>query len=383
MVSSASGNPWYRHVLDSHAARLGIAGAVAAALVLPLLITFIASGPPADRLWAVVLAAALFTGVCPFTVRTDGRGEGRWLLIVIITVLATAVTAADPPRNWSVLFLYPAVAAGTLLDPRRAVGGVLGVALVAGLTTWSVTVDADTAVEIGLQSVLAGAGASIVVRLLLVNRELTAARAQVARLAVVAERERIARDLHDLLGHRLSLITLKAELTRRLLPDHPERAKAEAGDIEAASREALGDVRAAVSAYRRPRLAHELDAARYALETAGVHVDVEVDAGAGHLDDSTDELFGWTVREGVTNIIRHARAGVVSIVIRRGDADDVLEIVNDGASSDAPSPGAGNGLRGLSERAAELDGALRADPLPDGRFRLRVRCPRSAEGGAP
>ena len=138
------------------------------------------------------------------------------------------------------------------------------------------------------------------------NQELQAARRELARLAVAEERARIARDLHDTLGHSLSVIALKSELARRVLPDDPERAAAEIGDVERVAREALASVRDTVSGYRQPTLAMELAGAREALTAAGIDGDVE--PAPDGLPREVDAVLGWAVREGVTNVLRHSDA---------------------------------------------------------------------------
>jgi two-component system sensor histidine kinase DesK len=206
-----------------------------------------------------------------------------------------------------------------------------------------------------------------------------------ARLGAADERLRIARDLHDLLGHGLSVISLKAQLAGRLLPAAPERAAVEVADIELVSRRALEDVRTAVSGYRRLRLDSELLGARFALEAAGVTTEIEHHAGG--LPDDIDEAFAWSVREGATNVIRHARARNAVIRTRHEDRAAMLEVVNDearagGQVEPAPAGGSerGSGLVGLAERAAALGGRVEAAPKPEGGYRLAVIIP--LPGGA-
>ena len=128
------------------------------------------------------------------------------------------------------------------------------------------------------------------------NRELCEARAELALSAVAAERERFARDLHDLLGHSLSVIAIKSELAGRLLPGSPERAAAEVADVEHVARQALREVREAVSGYRRPTLDDELEGARVALSAAGI--DAEFERAPVPLDPEVEAVLAWAVREG-------------------------------------------------------------------------------------
>jgi two-component system sensor histidine kinase DesK len=211
-------------------------------------------------------------------------------------------------------------------------------------------------------------------RIIAQNHALTAARAEVARLAAENERSRIARDLHDLLGHSLTTITVKAGLARRLAETgDAERALAEISAVEQLSRRTLSDVRAAVSAQADVTLADELATAREVLRAAGVIA--ELPPTVAETDPALSELFGWVVREGVTNVVRHAHATHVRVMI----GPRFVEITDDGAGGPAT---VGNGLRGLRERAEALGGALTATGGLSG-FRLRVEVPDRAHVEAP
>ena len=173
------------------------------------------------------------------------------------------------------------------------------------------------------------------------QQELGAARRENARLAVEEERGRVARDLHDILGHSLTVITVKAELAGRLIDLDPARAKAEVESLEALSREALADVRRAVEGFREISLAGELVTARNALRAAAIEPDLPtaVDEVPGDLR----ELFAWVVREGVTNVVRHSRARHCTITV----SPDRISVRDDGVAPDEAVISAG--LRGLRE----------------------------------
>ena len=185
------------------------------------------------------------------------------------------------------------------------------------------------------------------------SEKLRIADEEIEHLAKTAERERIARDLHDLLGHTLSLITLKAELARKLVDRDPQRAKQEMLDVEQTSRAALADVREAITGYRGEGLAAELIRARKTLETAGVVV--HSDISELPLTPAQETVLALALREAITNVVRHAQAQQCSVRLQREDDVCTLEIADNGRGADAPE---GNGLRGMRERLEALGGSL-------------------------
>jgi two-component system sensor histidine kinase DesK len=176
---------------------------------------------------------------------------------------------------------------------------------------------------------------------------------EIEHLAKVAERERIARDLHDLLGHTLSLITLKAELARKLVDRDPQRAKQEMLEVEQTSRAALADVREAISGYRGEGLAAEVLRARKTLETAGIAVHSDITELP--LSPAQETVLALALREAVTNVVRHAQARQCDVRLGQRDNLCTLEIADNGRGADAPE---GNGLRGMRERLEALGGSL-------------------------
>ena len=207
-----------------------------------------------------------------------------------------------------------------------------------------------------------------VVQVMRGNQALAEARAELSQLAAENERMRIARDLHDLLGHSLTTITVKAGLARRLGPTDPARALSQIAEVEELCRLALADVRSAVSGYRDVTLAGELARGRELLWASGIAADLPTATDV--VDPEHQELFGWTVREGLTNVVRHASARSCAVRLSRS----VIEIVDDGVGE--PLPGAdvppGNGLSGLRERVAAAGGLIDAGPLQSGGWALRV-----------
>jgi two-component system sensor histidine kinase DesK len=197
--------------------------------------------------------------------------------------------------------------------------------------------------------------------------ELNAARKDMAELAVQEERNRFARDLHDILGHSLTVITVKAELAGKLIEANPTRAAAEVADVESLARAALADVRAAVAGYRELSLAGELVSARAALQAAEVKADLPTTVD--EVPEQNRELFAWVVREGVTNVVRHSGAKRCTIRLTATQ----IEVLDDGKG---PTPGggaSGHGLVGLRERANQAGASVQIGQAPGGGFRLAVR----------
>ncbi|WP_329248001.1 sensor histidine kinase [Actinoallomurus sp. NBC_01490] len=307
---------------------------------------------------------------------TGGTNRVTYVLLGVTTALAIGYPLLFG-GEWCGLPIYLGVAYAMTLPMRWAARGVLAATVLTFVLCASLGASGGTlalltfeTLTIGLMMMAFRASRMLVVQL----RE---ARGEVARLAANEERLRIARDLHDLLGHTLSLIVLKSEVATRLAERDLDRSVAEIHDIETVARQALADVREAISGYRQRNLTDELENARSVL--AADDVELTIKAAGTPLPDPVDGLFGWAVREGVTNIVRHAHAHTATISVRRQDATAVLEIVDDGAGEAATGETpAGNGLRGLSERVTASGGTVDAGPRPDGGFRLTVRAPLTA-----
>lgn len=182
-------------------------------------------------------------------------------------------------------------------------------------------------------------------------------------LATSDERASIARDVHDLLGHTLTAVKLKAELAERLVDQDPERAKAELAQIVHLTGEAIAGVRSTVTGIRGAALSEQIHASTVALESAGLQV--RIDGDPVSLSPAQSLPAGWIVRESTTNILRHARARTVRITMAPG----VVAIEDDGRGARGP---AGSGLRGMSERAAAAGGVLVVEDAPTGGTRVSV-----------
>jgi two-component system sensor histidine kinase DesK len=201
------------------------------------------------------------------------------------------------------------------------------------------------------------------------QNRLTAAQQEIADLAVQNERARIAADLHDILGHSLTVVTVKAELAQRLLDVDLDRARRELADLESLARDALADVRSTALGVRGISLPGEIAAAREAL--AAANVEAVLPGAADEIPSRNRELFAWTIREAVTNIVRHSRARHAEVRLVPG----AVEILDDGAGP-ATMNGDGQGLAGLRRRAEALGAKLTVGRREDQQgFRVRVEIP--------
>ncbi|TLP60739.1 sensor histidine kinase [Microbispora triticiradicis] len=295
-------------------------------------------------------------GLLAAVVLTAATGFGdNWLYLVIM--LATATGIAVRGRILPLL-LFAECAAALLLAVRGGAGLTDAAPLVWGTFT-------------------AGLIPAMIVALWAAIDELKATREELARTAVTEERLRFSRDLHDLLGHTLSVMVVKAEAVRRLTQVDAEAAGTQAADIERIGRQALAEVRAAVTGYRGRGLAAELDAARTVLADAGIGAVVRT--CPVRAAPEIDALLGWAVREGVTNVVRHSGAAACDITLREidpveGDGRLLLEIRDDGPAR-GKAPGHGNGLTGLRERVRAVGGSLEIATPTDGGFLLGVSVP--------
>ena len=323
------------------------------------------------RTYGLLLLLALALIWSWFWIRVCAGPDRRFTVpaIVAATLILTVFTLRTPPQYGS-LFLYPVIMAGAAFQWRRGVAAIVILSVLAGAIELARGESVTTATGQLLNDLLVG-GAAVAGRLLVdANQQLSQAREQIARLAVGEERLRFARDLHDLLGHSLSVIALKSELAGRLIKTTPGLAAHEIEDIEKVARDALREVREAVTGYRQPTLAAELAGAHEALTAAGI--EYRVDQDHVPLPPAVEAVMAWTVREGVTNVMRHSQAKRCSVRIINKDGKATVEVIDDGRGG---TPDAGSGLRGLDERVRERGGTLTAEPLPHEGFRLRVTLP--------
>ncbi len=297
-------------------------------------------------------------------------GRAGLAALAVLAALACVVYG----KNWTPLWIYVSAATGVILagEPdgrRRALGGVLAVGVLYVCFSWLAHEDATDFFVILLPVLLIGL-AMIGFRLQIgLMHELTQARETVAKLATNEERLRLARDMHDLTGQSLSMITLKSELAAKRLGKLPASAERDVvlgdlGDIGRVSRQTLHDIREAVSGYRRPTLAIEVITARNALDAAGMRLDDDpgLTLRSGTFDADSEAVLAWCLREAVTNVIRHSGAKNCRIRLTERPGELSLEVSDDGrglrhAPADAPT-GKGAGLRGMSERLSTEGGRL-------------------------
>ncbi|MGW0282911.1 sensor histidine kinase [Streptomyces sp. NPDC003236] len=307
---------------------------------------------PATRV-ALVLMGLLTTAL--------GLGYGgSWLMFFPLLGLATGATLRGPWLGRVGLLLT--VYAGAVSAVRDGWSDAANIAYATFLSSMV------TAAILGLSEAV---------------RELRAAREELARRAVEKERLRFSRDLHDLLGHTLSVIVVKSEAARRLAPRDMDAALGQIGDIESVGRQALTEIREAVTGYREGSLATELARARSALLAASV--EPEVRRSGTPLTPAAEALLGWVVREAVTNVVRHSDATRCEISVEGAVEQARLTVTDNGTGGAAPRAAegiGGTGLTGLTERLAAAGGSLRAGPSPRGGFTVFAELPVEPAGTA-
>jgi two-component system, NarL family, sensor histidine kinase DesK len=249
-------------------------------------------------------------------------------------------------------FVYAASFAARFEQRRDASRLILLITLVGVATAWGLSAPPYLWIFVAVFTPLVGAVNWHSMQVARTDAKLRRANAEIERLATVAERERIARDLHDVLGHTLTLIVLKSELASRLADRDPKRAAQEIREVEQVSRQALGDVRDAIAGYRAT-WEEELARARTMLDTAGIRG--EFFGSPAPVERATEETLALAMREAITNVVRHARATVCRVRVERRDDVCRLEVADNGRGGALTQ---GNGLRGLRERVEALGGSV-------------------------
>ena len=347
-----------------------------------------------DAAWivgGVIITLAFCLIYMPVLMFSDTRPRLAVYGLGVLAVLA-AVACLVYGKSWTPLWIYVSAASGMVLtsvyDRRRAYLGVFAITGCYLLFCRITHLDMGTTLAVLVPVLLIGL-AMVGFRLqLTLMRQLAQARETVAKLATNEERLRLARDMHDLTGQSLSMITLKSELAAKRLAKLPASAERDAvltelGDIGQVSRQTLHDIREAVSGYRRPTLAIEAITAQNALEAAGIGLDddAELTLRSGTFDPDAESVLAWCLREAVTNVIRHSRARHCRIRLADHMGELSLEVTDDGhglADQDQKNP-TGSGLRGMSERLSAVGGRLALGWAEPGRgLRLTATVPAAA-----
>ena len=313
-------------------------------------LTALPEGDPstAELVWRIVLIILIAVGYLGTAWVADCSLRTRWLYIAAYVAV---LISSYPTWGWTLVGYgaYVAIMIATLLPWRqsRMVVPVWGAVLAATFVLGA----GETALYISVVAAGTGLAAGAGMEAGAVQGRLQRAEQRVSTLSVAAERERIGRDLHDILGHSLTAISIKAGLAARLVDLDPAAAKAQIAEIEQVSRQALADVRTTASGMREVRLATEIASARSVLLAAGI--ESRMPSALPPLSDQASELMGYVVREAVTNVVRHSRAGVCTIVV--GPA--AVEISDDGRGLPT-GVRSGSGLVGLRSRVEATGGTL-------------------------
>lgn len=323
-----------------------------------------------DAAVIVVFLALYFRG---FWVRGDA------LLRIAFAIVALGVVYTPVNAGASVFFIYGAAFLGDATSkPATGTRWLLLIMGIVAVEAWLVPLPPQAWLPGLVFSFIIGGTNIHYAEMRRKDHALVRAHRTAEQLATIAERERIARDLHDLLGHTLSVIVIKSELASKLADIDPARAAAEIRDVERISRNALQEVRHAIHGYRGERVQEEIATARAALAAAGVTL--VSDVGAGGLDSEAERALALAVREAVTNVIRHARASRCEVTLAR-EASGVRLIIQDDGVGGSGSEGAG--LSGMRARVGELGGTLERDGRRGTRLTLWVPDARTGALDAP
>jgi two-component system, NarL family, sensor histidine kinase DesK len=289
------------------------------------------------------------------------------LLRIAFAIVAIGVVLVPWNPGASVFFIYGAAFLGEAAKPAAAMRWLALILAIAGAEAWLLNLRPEAWIPAIVISLLIGGTNIHFGEVRRKDQALLKARDAAEHLAAVAERERIARDLHDLLGHTLSVIVIKSELASKLSEINPERAAEEIRDVERISRNALNEVRRAIEGYRGAHLQDELANASAALHAAGVTLETDIQPVV--LGPDEEHALAVALREAVTNVIRHARARHCDIRLAVDGERITLLVHDDGVGGEHAE---GTGLSGMRERLAEVGGTIECDGRRGTRLRLSV-----------
>jgi two-component system, NarL family, sensor histidine kinase DesK len=331
-------------------------------------------GPADWRAWALTVAVtAVFLPL--YFLGYWLRGPRNLWVIGAITLLGIVFAPINPGA--SVLFVYAASFAAFVDGTGAAVKTIGAILAAVGLESYVFHLGAWFWATAAIFSLLVGSVNIHFSQVKRANYRLRLAQDEIEHLAKVAERERIARDLHDILGHTLSVVILKSELASKLVHQDPARAGAEIRDVEQIAREALGEVRSAISGYRAGSLAAELAHAETTLRTAGVTP--ESQWAPPPLSPAQETVLALALREATTNVVRHAGARNCRLALSQSNGCCRLEIHDDGRGAFVFE---GHGLRGMRERVEALGGAVERDTNHGTRLLITIPLAPSAPSAA-
>jgi len=289
------------------------------------------------------------------------------LLAIVFGILAIGLALSVRNPGASCFFIYAAAFLGEVGPPPRAFRWLLVVLGILAVHTWAFGLSPVFWIPAAVISLLVGGTNIHFGEMRRKDRELIRAHQRAEELARVAERERIARDMHDLLGHTLSVVVLKSELAAKLAGRDPARAADEIREVEQISREALAAVRRAIHGYRGERMADELERSRKALDAAGTALDTDIEPVT--LPADTERALALALREAITNVVRHARATSCFVgLVREGDAIR-LRVEDNGVGGELLE---GAGLSGIKARIADVGGRVECDGRGGTRLTMTV-----------
>ena len=292
-------------------------------------------------------------------------GARMVMIALAIVGLGALLIPINPGAN--AFFIYGAAFLGDAVRPRAALRWLLLIVLILAVEAWLVPLRWITWVPGVVFSLIIGGTNIHFGEVRRKDAALLAAEKEAQRHAAVAERERIARDLHDLLGHTLSVIVIKSELASKLADRDPQRAAAEIRDVEQISRKALNEVRDAIHGYRGRRMEQEIEIGRTALAAAGVTL--HADLRPLNVEPQTEQALALAVREALTNVLRHAHAKRCDVRVERTDTAVRVIVQDDGVGSLERE---GAGLSGMRTRLAEIGGRVLRDGSQGTRLELMV-----------
>lgn len=299
--------------------------------------------------------------------------DGARMIALAFAIVGLGVLMIPLNPGANAFFIYGAAFLGDAVRPRAAIRWLLLIVLILAVEAWLVPLPWITWAPGIVFSLLIGGTNIHFGEVRRKDAALLAAEKEAQRHAAVAERERIARDLHDLLGHTLSVIVIKSELAAKLADRDPQRAAAEIRDVEQISRKALNEVREAIHGYRGGRMEQEIENGRKALAAAGVTLHADVQPLA--VEPAAEQALALAVREALTNVLRHARAQRCDVSIERTDSVVRVVVQDDGVGSSGRE---GAGLSGMRARLEEIGGAVVRDGTRGTRLELTVPMPRAA-----